>query len=183
MIRMTIFFMANENYFVQKKWTKANLKHKLAYFSFDQSYCCQWKLFTSQGNYFLCGWQPCSKPLVTRYQCQYSYFTSCLSQTTLDIGRPLSPLSRSRLPYHSLLYGDPWKVLGKWTIQYCLYFCLSSLRSCYMTWNFVLFQIAAPELSEETVPKLLGIANLLKVRQYLFPRSCLKWCCNDTVNL
>lgn len=53
-------------------------------------------------------------------------------KTTLDKERPLSPLSRSRLPYHSLLYGDPWKVL-------------------------------APELSEETVPKLLGIASLLKL--------------------
>ncbi|XP_078352521.1 kinetochore-associated protein 1-like isoform X2 [Oculina patagonica] len=53
-------------------------------------------------------------------------------KTTLDNAKPLSPLSRSRLPYHSLLYGDQWKIL-------------------------------APELSEETVPKLLGIANLLKL--------------------
>ncbi|KAJ7374444.1 Kinetochore-associated protein 1 [Desmophyllum pertusum] len=62
----------------------------------------------------------------------YSFQNADNEKTTLDIGRPLSPLSRSRLPYHSLLYGDPWKVL-------------------------------APELSEETVPKLLGIANLLKL--------------------
>ena len=32
---------------------------------------------------------------------------------------------------------------------------------------FYLNQFSAPELSEETVPKLLGIANLLKVRRLL----------------
>lgn len=53
-------------------------------------------------------------------------------KTTLDNDKPLSVMSRTRLPYHSLLYGNPWKIL-------------------------------APELSEETVPKLLGIANLLKL--------------------
>ncbi|RMX40569.1 hypothetical protein pdam_00016563, partial [Pocillopora damicornis] len=53
-------------------------------------------------------------------------------KATLDNDKPLSVMSRTRLPYHSLLYGNPWKIL-------------------------------APELSEETVPKLLGIANLLKL--------------------
>ncbi|XP_074632538.1 kinetochore-associated protein 1-like [Acropora palmata] len=44
----------------------------------------------------------------------------------------LPALSHTRLPYHPLLHGDPWKVLS-------------------------------PELSEDTVPKLVGIANLLKL--------------------
>ncbi|XP_068682913.1 kinetochore-associated protein 1-like isoform X1 [Montipora foliosa] len=53
-------------------------------------------------------------------------------KVTLERESVLSPLSKLRLPYHPLLYGDPWKVL-------------------------------TPELSEDTVPKLVGIANLLKL--------------------
>ena len=58
--------------------------------------------------------------------------------------------------------------------------CLSIFHCYYFTWlqkgSFVfefhgpllnLNQFSAPELSEETVPKLLGIANLLKVRRLL----------------
>ncbi|XP_048586472.1 kinetochore-associated protein 1 isoform X2 [Nematostella vectensis] len=50
----------------------------------------------------------------------------------LSSTRPLSPLAQTRLPFHSLLYGDPWKVI-------------------------------TPELSRETVPKLVGVAKILKL--------------------
>ncbi|KAK3734831.1 hypothetical protein QZH41_011747, partial [Actinostola sp. cb2023] len=52
--------------------------------------------------------------------------------TMATIIRPLSHMSKTRLPFHPMLYGDPWKVVSA-------------------------------ELSEETVPNLIGIANLLKL--------------------
>ena len=72
------------------------------------------------------------------------------------------------------------EILGKFLVSEYYCFAVTFVCLCFMAVirlgcvvNFCLEQIAATELSEETVPKLLGIANLLKVR-FLFSSETVR---------
>ena len=80
------------------------------------------------------------------------------------------------LTYASALYESRKSLMVVWNKLDCmlfssffLYYLVSKNVCCgsiFLSW------IAGPELSEETVPKLLGIANLLKVSLCHFDGSC-----------
>ena len=87
----------------------------------------------------------------------------------LSGGVCLSPLSSDRLPFHPLVYGDPWKIICKSShtlsafIIFDVFIDLVMINRTNLFCTCEIFSVIAPELNADTVNLWIPMASVLGV--------------------